>query len=336
MKITIAQRYRPYSHDNGAMCLIPRTCWAVQAFPAMIRLQDLGSGEPAATIEIPLALHGLFREFTIQQDLEKGCVFIWGIAREGRYRLRLEALMGKIKLSAEKTPDGGIAIADRCLQKNESISWDIPGPFRSVEAIERLSLGSHRSQDWADVWRRMDLSDILPILFHLSQWTPIAAMDPEQPIARLWEEFLRAGFGSILVPRLQDPEYQGLLSTDAVPANASPCALISYAGEQIRKRFVEQDQNCVSILPSCEFTFGRFTDIQLPGIGTVDLEWAKGTIQCMSLRASVHVKVCWRFSPSIQSYRLRENLHGKGIKKSVDVELELEAGKNYYLDRFQK
>lgn len=312
----------------------------VQAFPALIRLKDLEKDETADFIEIPLGLHGLIHEFTVQQDLEKGCVFIWGIAQEGRFRLRLEAAKGQILLWAEKTPSGGISIGGRTINANQSISWSMSGAFQTEAVRERLSLGSHRSQDWAGVWRRMDLNEILPILFHLSQWTPIVPAGPVPPMMALldrgWIEFLRAGFGSILVPRLQDPEYQGLLASEPVFLGSSAISLINRAKEKIRQLFIEQSPTSVCLLKTCDFTQGRFVDVQLPDIGSLDLEWAKGSIHRAIIRAEKNTKTHWHFSRSIRSFRLRNNEKDRGERKSAGDVIEMAAGNNYFLDRFQK
>jgi len=74
MKIKIAERLRPFSHTPGASCLIPGTCFAVTAFPTLLRIDQH---------EIKLKLTGPVSNFTLQQDLEKNCVFVFGKAKEG-------------------------------------------------------------------------------------------------------------------------------------------------------------------------------------------------------------------------------------------------------------
>ena len=231
---------RPFSHQPGIECLLPRTCWSVQAFPTRLFLRDRQKAMSSAAIEIPLHLHGPVREFTVLQDLEKGCVFIWGIAKEGHFRLRLQAGPDAIELWVDR---GRIECQGRLLKTKERMSWNYSGPYREPDLFERLSLGSHRSQDWNQVWPRLDPKEILPVLFHLSQWIPSLDSTPSSGMFYLleqgWDDFLPAAFSGILIPRLIDDQFQGLLEPEEISPQASPCALIAKAGEKIRKLFIQ-------------------------------------------------------------------------------------------------
>jgi len=101
MKIKIAARYRPFSHLPGSSCLLPCTAIEVEAFPSLLRFWDLSGAERKSVGEYPLDVVGPVAQFTLQQDLEKGSVAIWGHAKNGYYFLQLTA-------TAE-----GIAIATR-------------------------------------------------------------------------------------------------------------------------------------------------------------------------------------------------------------------------------
>ena len=336
MKISIAQRVRPFAHEPGIECLLPRTCWTVEAFPARLFLREEGARK---IIDIPLHLHGPVREFTVQQDLEKGCVWVWGSAKEGHFRLRLQACSDAIQLWVDRAPLSGIECQDRLLKKRESISWKFSGPFREPAHIERLSLGSHRAQDWRSVWQRMDLKEILPILFHLSQWIPCVDQPPQSGMFRLleesWDDFLRAAFSGLLTPRLIDDQYQGLLDLEDISPHASPCALIAKAGEKIRKLFIDQQEMSIELFSPQTFDCGRMTNIQLSKIGTLDLEWAKRSIQRAVLHVKSNAAIRMILPKSIASFRMRSSLNEKGRKISARDELSLQVGR-YYLDRFQK
>jgi len=326
--ISIAARIRPFSHTPGNCCLLPKSCWLVQAFPTLLCLRSLERA--VLPIEIPLRLTGPVREFTLQQDLEKGCVWVWGTAIEGRFRLRLEALNGSLKLSVEEAPLG--MLADRR-------EWDLPGTERKAPGfLERVSFGLHKAQDWDLVQRRSDPQEILPILFALSQWTPFL----ESPKTEMFEllkhsdeNFLRAAFFGILCPRLLDEQHQGLLVQETVPAGASALALIAAAGAKLRGRLLEQRGNRIRLFAPTEI-FGRMVGALLEGIGRLDFEWRQGSIRRAVLHAKQNIEVAIELPKALQSFRLRLSLHGRGSRVKAGSLLPLEKDRVYFLDRFEK
>jgi hypothetical protein len=340
MKISIAQRHRPFSHWPGASCILPRTCWVVHAFPAMIRLQNLERHNSQGCIEIPLELTGPVREFTLEQDLEKGYVRIWGVANEGRFRIRLEAVKSEIQLHAERTPSKGLIAAHQAVQAGQSLGWPVAGPFRESIVLERLSLGSHRCADWDSIWRKFDLTDILPILFHLGQWMPSIETISKSEMLRLldqgWDSFLRAAFSSMLCPRLIDDQFQGLLCTETIPALASACELVSAAALKVRCLFVEQHSMDVQILPFSQFISGRMVNVHLSQIGQIDLEWRQQTIRRMILCARHDANVHFKWPKSVRSFRLRNAGQERGSRVNAGEALDLKMGKIYWFDQFQK
>lgn len=86
MKISIAQRLRPFSHRPGASCLVPGTAWQVTAFPTLLQFYHLQTGEEREEV-----LSGE-KNFTLTQDLERGEV------RVGRHVIQL----GKLPSSIER------------------------------------------------------------------------------------------------------------------------------------------------------------------------------------------------------------------------------------------
>jgi hypothetical protein len=311
----------------------------VQAFPTKICLRDRERECSDGYIEIPLNLHGPVREFTLEQDLERGAVLIWGVAIEGRFRLRLQAVSGAAELWIEKAPPSGIVCSGKTLHKNDHLFWKIAGSFREHAAQERLSLGSHPARDWESVWRRLDFREIFPVLFHLSNWTPNiypeATSEMEKLLDKGIEQFLRAAFFGILCPRLIDDQFQGLLDNVPVHPRSSPSSLIVQAGARIRSFFVEQNEMQIALLPNSEFDSGRMTNVQLDKIGFLDLEWSKRRIQRVKILAAHDVSIHLKLSQSLRSFRF-STIHEKGCRQSSDEALDLEAGNIYLLDRFQK
>jgi hypothetical protein len=322
MKITIAAKLRPFSHTPGASCIIPGTCSVLQAFPTLLRIDES---------EIPLALTGPVENFTLLQDLEKHCVFVFGKAKEGYFRLRIEAHDAGYEIRAEKGPLESISVAEEVR-------------FVPQKSLERLSLGSHKAQDWDLVQRRSELKEILPTLFYLGQKVPRISLQPLSGTAQLLKfpaerkelagallAFFKAGFRSILVPRLFDDQYQGLCPDEGGSGN--PFFLLQEGVNQIRSLFFRQNDRRIAFLPNLPTPFdsGRLIGIQALGIGAIDFEWSKKTLRRVQICASTSGEVLLDLPKEIKTYRVQK----KGKQKGSEP-LLLEAGKSYLLDRFEK
>ena len=67
--ITIAERLRPFSHTAGSRCIIPGTDAILIGAPHRLQIGDW---------EIPLGNDPFVSDFTLQQDLERNCVWVFG------------------------------------------------------------------------------------------------------------------------------------------------------------------------------------------------------------------------------------------------------------------
>ncbi|HSX13313.1 MAG TPA: hypothetical protein VLE96_02720 [Chlamydiales bacterium] len=245
--INIATKLRPFSHTFGSKCLIPGTDIVVEAFPNFLRI---GSDE------IPVNISS---GFTLQQDLERNCVWVFG----KNFRKKIEGV--------------------------------------SFSNIEKLSFGSHKSQDWDMVLRRMDMAEILPVLYDLGQKSKKGtSIDISN-----YEEFYRDSFQSIAVPKGH---------------------FLREAFEKIRSHFILENGAEMILLPNQIFPHGRLLNIQTQ-FGTLDIEWAKYKMR----RAVFHATKTQEISFPHQ-FRKKNHLHEKGTMMSGI--LPLQAGKKVYLDRF--
>lgn len=334
--ISIARRDRPFSHVFGTTVLIPRSCWAAQVFPTLLRLQNCEVATPQDSHDITLNLQGPVQEFMVEQDLERGCVFVSGVSKEGRYRIQIQAIEKTIQFRILRAPVGHPIFPHQNLHFPILGTSHIPVPLQR----ERLSLGSHRSQDWERVWQRLDLNEILPILFHLSQWIPRIAKPVSEEMQNLlekgWEPFLRVAFSGILHPRVIDDDHQGILSKKTVDPNDSPCALFPEIQKRIRRMFLLQSGSTIELLPFSHFPFGRLIGAHLNGIGTLDFEWSKFVPRRCIIRPSQDACVRLRCPKPYSTFRIRTDRSEKGRIESQDNELELAASKTYWIDRFEK
>lgn len=316
MKITIVKKIRPFSHLPGTACLIPGTCVVVEAFPTLLRFHNF---------EYPIEIEGPVTGFTLLQDLEKNCVYVFGKGKEKFYRFRLHASAEGFYLFSEKTKQMQFFPAD--------LKFHLPATW------ERLSLGSHKAQDWDLVLRRFDLKEILPVLFGLGQKIPEIPSQTLEGIEHLLradqlENFCRAAFSKILIPTLKDEQHLGLVGNKSLTGD--PCFLLQAAFKFIRSLFFVQDERRLSFLPSTIFPEGRLIGLQVLGVGEIDLEWASRRIRRMIIRAFSSGEVVLILQREIKGFRLRCGSSSKGKKQSSCEPLCLEAGKTYFLDNFQK
>lgn len=317
MKIKIVQKLRPFSHTPGASCLIPGTSVPVTAYPTLLRV---------GSQDVPLPLTGPVHDFTLQLDLEKNCIFVFGKAAQGYFKLRLYATDSRFHIRRERGP-----IEDR----------EIPYEFDFLiePHPERLSLGNHKSQDWDLIQKRCDLKEILPFIFLLAQKVPLVPHQPLKGTAKLLElppqplrgleSFFKAAFTQLLIPRLIDDQHQGLAPEE--PVSGNPVFLIQESYKVIRSLFFIQNERRLIFLPNCPFDAGRLIHLKAPGIGEIDLEWTKKRARLIHIRATTSGDALLELPREIKTYRIN-----KSHKQRADEPVRLSAGKTLLLDRFEK
>ena len=94
----------------------------------------------------------------------------------------------------------------------------------------------------------------------------------------IWNKFLLGCFNSMLIPQLEDNNFQGLIATPSLgELDISSLVILSEGARLIRKIFIRQGQGVVSILPYLlpSLPSGRLIDVPLEGGGRISLEWTK-------------------------------------------------------------
>ncbi len=303
-RIVIAQRLRPFSHEPGTKCLLPGSTHEVTIYPALIVINKQ---------EIPIPLTGPVQDFTVQLDLEKGYVKVWGHYVEGFLRYRIQA-----------NTDGSFSIITEKSPLENLFPQEMKTPYQP-QSEERLSLGSHKAQDWSLVSRRADLSEIFPVWFRLGQLLPhshsedidsLLSTCQQQIFSReklkIFPSFLnlfRAGFDSILAPRLIDTQHQGFPLPPV--GKGSPLALLTEGSKLIRSLFFSQEGNKIEILPLLppEFHAGRFVSISCGALGTLDMEWTKKSLRRLVFHSHTNSEIQFIFPKELKSYRLEGERH---------------------------
>lgn len=326
IQIRIAQKLRPFSHRPNTVCLIPGTGYVVQACPTLFRIKDLSGN---LLKEMPLSVQGPLDQFTMIQDLERGCVTIFSEA----YRYHV---LPNLKIISRKNPG-----------------------LPPLVSQERLSLGSHKKQDWESIVRRGDFKEIFPIWFRLGSLLKLPkregkdlgmfellkqcrdAVDSSasEKIIPVFRNLFLAGFSNMLLPRLFDEDFQGILPATAPLSEASPLYLLSEGAEIIRSLFISvENENKIAILPHLppEFFAGRMVHLDCAGLGTLDLEWSKKTVRSVAFYSSQNAEITFKFRSSLRSFRLRQTLKEQGRRVACGDSLEIKSDRLYLLDQFKK
>ncbi len=229
----------------------------------------------------------------------------------------------------------------------------------SPPAAERLSLGNHKSQDWDMVCRRRDLTEVLPAWLRLNQLIPyegslakskkgtlallsqceksVQEKDKIQ-LVKVFLNLLTAGFHGILVPSLNDERYQGFNLEKVLPGDAlTPLLLLRDGARSLRGLFIETAGDTLRILPALppEFHCGRFVDVECAGLGQLDMEWSKKNIRRMIFRAALDGSIFFAFQNHVKTMRVRQGTKDRGRIQPAEASVQIEKGKEYFLDDFE-
>lgn len=314
--ITIAARLRPYSHVPGISCLIPGTLFEAVIFPALIRIMK----DNHIIKEYPIDIKGPLAQFTVFQDLERGCITI---SSEDYFF----HLLPDLQLINRKHPG-----------------------LPPIQTQERLSLGSHKKQEWEDLKKRCDFRAIFPIWHRLGMFysdlnghsklveecqEAIQSNNPEN-IVQTFRKLFLAGFRNILVPRLKDDDHQGIISGNTI-SNGETIYLLSKGARIIRSLFIQEVSDRILILPALppEFFAGRMTEVKT-NKAIVNLEWSKKLIRRLSIHALADGTLNLNFQSQIKKYRLRTARKERGCMFFAGDPVEIKSGTFYLLDQFQK
>lgn len=376
MKIKIAERLKPISHLPGTYFVLPGSTYRIQFFPGCMKVDDLSTTVPQPLASVVFDVAGPVREFTVEQDLERGVIHVWAMTLSGFMRYHVAALENTsgIAISFEKIPKQGIkCTCDGVWKLNHSgiiqsgvklnlspqaFDDDTPlAKYRPMK-IDRLSLGNHKGQDWELMRRRRDFAEIFPIWHRLGQLIPSQKECSEIGVLNLlnecrqamrsnapekilphFERLFLAGFEGALSPRLRDYDFQGIGIPDfSAEAKSSPLELLTRGSELIRQLFVQYDDSTVHLLPALptEFHCGRFLDVNCGNIGSLSMEWTKKATRSVNFTASRSQTFSFIFSLGEKRCRLRKNSKDRGVVYSVGTPIEIINGQNYWFDNFER
>lgn len=323
--ISIAQRLIPFSLLPNTSCLIPGTPYKVVVFHSLAIIYDLNQN---VIKKVKLDIKGPLKRFTVEQNLERGCVTVW--SEQFRYHI-----LPNLEVVFQKNPN-------------------LPPTANQ----ERLSFGVHKKQEWEQIRKRRDFQEIFPLWFRLGRLLKLPPREREEggmfsllqgcreaieshrpeTIFPAFEKLFLAGFEGMFVPRLKDEEFQGILPPPLSDVQSSPLYLLQEGAQLIRSLFVSSLERGVALLPHLppECFAGRFCQVCCSPYGELDLEWSKKQIRSLVFRARISGEITFQFPPSLHHFRVRLNRRDRGKVYTCGETLEIKLGSHYLLDQFQK
>jgi hypothetical protein len=334
----------------GTSCVLPGSTLEFQIFPALMSIQDISQAKPKKIADHELNIQGPVKDFTVMQDLEKGCISVWGESQNGFFRYHITSHKENPGwcLHKEKEPKAGLHFNPQV-----PVGYEIK-PFKG----EVLSLGVFKKQDWALVQRRLDLAEIFPFWMQLGQSIPyIANLENSQGTLSLLQECKKAllstppdkilmpfahlflaGFQGMLTPRLIDDQHQGFSLPPVTLQNMSPLLILTEGAKLIRSLFLNQNESKIEILTNLppQFHSGRLINVK-NNLGYFDIEWTKKSIRRMIVYTEQRGEWGLIFQKPFKRFRIRCNKKDKGSVIQIgETPLLLEANQEYFFDQFEK
>lgn len=329
--IKIHDRFKPFSHTFGQRCMIPKSNWGIEAYPREIRffLKE-------QSIPLELDLNDPIKEFTLQLDLEKDVVRIFGRAKEGYFHFEISHEANKIVIILKRGKSIPYSFAGKkgVLERHQFLEIETEPSFETYQ-IERLSLGVTKKLDWEMVLRRGELKEILPILFFLGQKGDPEGSNSSFRIDSL-ESFIKAHFHFMLVPKIAVDKRLGLNQKD-LPAHMNLSAILYMCYQEIRSFFVKEEKGSLFIFPNIpkEFISGKLVGLKTSK-AIIDIEWTKRKVRRVRIVATNAGVLEIKWPRDVDSFRLKNRPQEKGKMISSADEIILSPGQIYYLDKFQK
>ncbi|MEI6242879.1 MAG: hypothetical protein WCP39_05695 [Chlamydiota bacterium] len=355
MEIKIEKREAVFSHQMGIATVIPRTFWCASIFPTRILFFRRKTFLDMEKKEFFLDLKGPWKNFTIQQDLEKDRIVVFGES-SSYFRYSVFEKNGSICIHFEKTPKEGIYLPalGRIVLASEEVCLEIPEDPIGDASHEILSLGMHKALDVELMNRRKDLREILPLWFHLgsvvppcvgttgtsSLFTDLESSYKEKRKDKVEKTFFllwNVAFSGMLVPSLEDNLFQGILEKGSVAPDDSPFAILYKGKEWIRSLFFQSHKNRISLLPLrlSPLWCGKMGNLSSE-MGLLHMEWTKKRLRRVIFCAHKDGEIVWDFPSDVESYRVRMNRKDRGRVYLPGDKLTVQKSKTYFLDHFQK
>ncbi|MBM3193354.1 MAG: hypothetical protein FJZ59_03880 [Chlamydiae bacterium] len=311
--------------------MIPKSNWGIEAYPREIRFFF-----EEKSISLELDLSAPIKEFTLQLDLEKDVVRVFGRAKEGYFHFEIFHEGKKIVTTLKRGHSIPYSFAGKkgVLERHQFLEIETERAFEDYQ-LERLSLGVTKKLDWEMVIRRGELKEILPILFFLGQKVDSDLSDSSFSIDSI-QSFIKAHFDFMLVPKRSVEKRIGTTEKD-LPEHIKFSAILYKCYEHIRSFFLKEEKGAVFIFPNLpkEFIYGKLVGLKTSK-AIIDIEWTKRRVRKVRVVATGSGVLEIKWPKDIDSFRLKNRPHEKGKMVSSSDDIILSPGQIYYLDKFQK
>jgi hypothetical protein len=334
---------KSFSHNPGHQLMLPGTSVALKVFPTRIECKDLIDEKSAC---FTWKMQRSLTPFTVEQDLEKKQVLIYGEDALGYFRFRIEAKEGSLYLFVEKAPIAGFSLDGFAPLHKGDKALLMEGVLQTTELfLERLFLGCNKEKKIDKIRERCNCAEILPLWFYLGQMTPKTA--PVDGAARTlllqgkertdaFLELYLSRFSAGLSPRMNDEEFQGILPLEE--KEGSPLFLLSEGAAYIRSLFFEEVLGKYHFLPSLpsKLVVGKMVGVRTEASHLIDIEWTKNKLRRICIHIQREETIYPVFPKDIQECRLKRKIREKGAILRAGESFEGKVGEKIWLDRFQK
>jgi hypothetical protein len=362
MLIEISQRLSPFSHKPGNFFLVPGSSLQVQVFPTKLFFTDLSVSENAS-FTVDVDLQGPHKDFTVEQNLEKGEISVFSHTKEGFVRYTIAAGEKGIELFCEKVFPRGLTFhignEKFILFSKDSRLLELPSFEKKQSYLaEKISLGVHKKQNWEQISQRKQLCEILPIWFSLSQTVPLqkgsdsysgtgfflrqcedlVAKGEKLRICDGLLQFFDGAFEGVLAPRCNEVNFLGILPKSLEKASFSSLLLLQKSYPLLRSLFFKEEGDVFSFVPCLppEFPAGRMTHVRTSDGDVIHFEWSKKLLRRVIWIPGRTRKVFLHTPSAIDSFRIRASLKDRGQIFQKGSSIALEEKKILYFDHFQK
>jgi hypothetical protein len=344
-------RYLPlFSSRPGVKISLPGSAHVVQAFPTALRLFLCRPDGLELVRELVFPKLGVPHDWRVLLDAMRRTICIEGKGSSGFFRLRIEQTFEGLSLRSMKGPFE-VRMHDQVvpLQKNESLILAQP-PYLPVPfPMPRLLLGCNKARQWDRISASPEMSEVLPLWYEFGSGGGVA----DEPSSTLfgavvkaihakdtpavfpaYEVLFRAGVEGMFAPKKTDDCFLGY-DMPIWPDGMELTAVHDHVCATIRSLFFTEEGAVVTLLPCLprECVAGRLLHERLSTGHTINIEWRKGVLRRVLLRAA-HDGVL-TFKAALRTGSIR-SLRTPGRKKQVlfGEPIEVRQGENYLLDNF--
>jgi len=270
-----------------------------------------------------------------------------GVGKNGFFRYQVEVEKGGLALRSLKG-ELSCTIDDETeiLQHKEPFLLHAAHYQKAKSMHSRLDLGINKSPNWSSVTQRSDILEIIQHWYHIAD--PVALAPPShsllgavvQAVNRCDKEgvlesihdFYRAAITDFFVPKKEDDLFLGY---DIPPLDENEKNPHGIMVTCISSLFVQEQGRKIAFLPCLPKSVpsGRLLHKTLSSGHTMDLEWRKGGVRRVRIRADHDDKLLFSAKPK-NCFLRKGSLKAKKFSHLLSTPLEVKAGETYLLDNF--